>query len=137
MKLVIGISKGSGSQKNDRDGKWLHDSQEDLETIDLWNSDDIERDMSRADGLLLSGGSDVDTARYNQPELAVHCSDIDPARDALEFRLLELAAERELPVLAICRGEQLVNVFHGGTLIPHLPDALGGSQAHQKDGEEA
>jgi len=136
MSLVIGISKGSGSQKYDRYGIWLHNTQEDLETIDLWTSDDIERDMARVDALLLSGGSDIDPARYNQPELAVHCSDIDPARDALEFRLLELAAERELPVLAICRGEQLVNVFYGGTLIPHLPDVLDGSEAHQKDGEQ-
>jgi putative glutamine amidotransferase len=135
MSLIIGISKGSGSAKYGRYREWLLRSGEDIETIDFTASDDVERDMARVDGLLLSGGSDIDPARYGHPELADRCSDIDAERDALEFRLLEIAAERELPVLAICRGEQLVNIFHGGTLIPHLPDELGGSVAHQKDGE--
>ena len=135
MSLIIGISKGSGSPKYGRYREWLLESGEDIETIDLSVSDDVDGDMERVDGLLLSGGSDIDPARYGHPELADKCSDIDDIRDALELRLLELAGERELPVLAICRGEQLVNVFHGGTLIPHLPDALAGSQAHQKDGD--
>ena len=71
------------------------------------------------DGLVLLGGSDVDPIRYGetrQPETETPESE----RDAVEFSLLETALERDLPVLAICRGLQLVNVFHGGTLIQHL-----------------
>jgi len=135
MSLVIGISKGSGSEKYKRYAQWLHNSGEDVETIDLITSPDVEKDMKRVDALLLTGGSDVDPERYHQPEAGPLCSDIDRERDALEFRLLEIAGERDLPVLAICRGAQVLNVHHGGTLVPHLPDTLQGREDHQKDGE--
>lgn len=76
------------------------------------------------DGLILTGGLDV------QPELygAERHPLTDPARpdrDAWELALLRGAEERGMPVLAICRGLQLANVAHGGTLHQHLPDALG------------
>jgi putative glutamine amidotransferase len=70
-------------------------------------------------GLLLTGGTDVAPARYGQsPQPETEPS--DEARDELELRLLREAIERDLPVLAICRGMQLFNVFHGGTLLQHL-----------------
>ncbi len=88
--------------------------------------------MDRMDGLVLTGGTDVDPARYGAavPELgaasgpAVHPTTppLDPARDAVELALLDAALERGLPVLAICRGLQLVNVSRGGTLHAHLTD---------------
>lgn len=136
MSLTIGISKGSGSEKYKRYAAWLHRSGEDVETIDLSASTDVEGDMARVDALLLTGGSDIDPNRYHQPEAESVCSDIDRERDALEFRLLEIAEERDLPVLAICRGLQVLNVHHGGTLIPHLPDVLQGREDHQKDGDK-
>ncbi len=134
--LVIGVSKGSGSEKYKRYGDWLLRSGEDIEVVDLSASDDPGRDMARVDALLLSGGPDVDPVRYDHPEHEPLCSDIDRDRDALEFRLLEIADERDLPVLAICRGLQVLNIHRGGTLIPHLPARLGGREDHQKDGEE-
>lgn len=79
--------------------------------------------LDRIDGLILSGGSDVDPARYGQsphPE-----SSWRPDRDVSEFLLLEGARERDLPMLAICRGLQLLAVASGGQLHQHLPDALG------------
>lgn len=75
--------------------------------------------LSGFDGLVLVGGTDVDPIRYGeapQPETEAP----DRERDAIEFALLEHALERDLPVLAICRGLQLLNVFHGGSLIQHL-----------------
>jgi gamma-glutamyl-gamma-aminobutyrate hydrolase PuuD len=71
------------------------------------------------DGLLLTGGSDIDPARYGQ-ERDRHTGEPDPDRDELEFNLLRDALEIDLPVLAICRGMQLFNIFHGGTLMQHL-----------------
>lgn len=71
-------------------------------------------------GLLLSGGSDVNPKHYGQQRLRQSESP-DDLRDELEMRLLRQALVAELPVLAICRGLQLFNVFHGGTLIQHLP----------------
>ena len=71
------------------------------------------------DGLVLVGGTDVDPMRYGearQPETEAP----DSERDAIEFSLLAYALAQDLPVLAICRGLQVLNVFHGGSLIQHL-----------------
>lgn len=70
-------------------------------------------------GLVLTGGSDVDPALYAEAKHP-ETEEPDPARDALEASLLEEALTRDIPVLAICRGLQFLNVFHGGTLIQHL-----------------
>ena len=76
------------------------------------------------DGLILTGGLDVQPELYGAPRHPL----TDPARpdrDAWELALFEGAEERRMPVLAICRGLQLVNVARGGTLHQHLPEALG------------
>jgi putative glutamine amidotransferase len=75
--------------------------------------------MAGLQGLVLSGGTDVNPARYGaapHPDLETP----DDARDEKEIRLLDEALAADLPVLAICRGMQLFNVAHGGTLIQHL-----------------
>jgi putative glutamine amidotransferase len=76
--------------------------------------------LAGLDGLVLTGGSDVNPALYGQ-ERTRECDAPDDARDELEVRLLQEAIAADLPVLAICRGLQMFNVFHGGTLIQHLP----------------
>jgi putative glutamine amidotransferase len=75
--------------------------------------------VQHLDGLVLSGGADVEPARYGaQPEEDLGVLETD--RDEWEFTLYEAARERDLPILAICRGFQLVNVAHGGTLNQHV-----------------
>lgn len=76
---------------------------------------------ARVDGLVLTGGTDVDPARYGADAGAIAMPS-DPARDADELALLDAVLGRGRPVLAICRGAQLVNVGRGGTLHRHLPD---------------
>jgi putative glutamine amidotransferase len=71
------------------------------------------------DGLLLTGGSDVNPKLYGQPR-AAESDPPEDARDELEMRLLKEALAADLPVLAICRGLQIFNVVCGGTLIQHL-----------------
>ncbi len=75
-------------------------------------------------GLLLAGGGDLDPSRYGQPA-DERVYGIDPDRDEIELALVSAALERGVPVLAICRGAQVVNVAHGGTLYQHLPEPLG------------
>jgi len=83
-----------------------------------------EATVAALDGLVLVGGADVDPARYHQ-EPGPHTIGVDPRRDAHELGLLAAALDRDLPVLAICRGLQLLNVAGGGTLHQHLPDVVG------------
>lgn len=73
-------------------------------------------------GLVLSGGSDVDPALYGESK-SPECGSVDRERDDYEIGLLRIALQRDVPVLAICRGMQLLNVAQGGTLIQHLPNS--------------
>jgi putative glutamine amidotransferase len=85
--------------------------------------------LERLDGLLLSGGVDIDPALFDQtphPELRR----VDRARDDLELALTREAVRRDLPILAICRGIQVLNVALGGTLLQHLPSEVAGSERH-------
>jgi putative glutamine amidotransferase len=86
--------------------------------------------LERIDGLMLIGGADIDPASYGEArDPATEAT--YPERDAFELALMRGAIEREMPVLGICRGMQLINVAFGGTLIQDLtgPD---GSNAHRK-----
>lgn len=82
------------------------------------------------DGLVLTGGGDIDPARYGAlPHAQVYGVDRD--RDACELEVLGAALSKRLPILAICRGMQLINVALGGTLHQHLPDLVGEDVAHR------
>jgi putative glutamine amidotransferase len=77
--------------------------------------------LARVDALLLTGGADVDPARYGQPRHP-ETYGVSAVRDGFEEALVRAAIERRMPVLAICRGIQVLNVALGGTLVQHLPD---------------
>ncbi|HEV7957252.1 MAG TPA: gamma-glutamyl-gamma-aminobutyrate hydrolase family protein [Marisediminicola sp.] len=84
----------------------------------------VDRVLDSIDGLVLSGGADVDPARYGQEaheKTAIPRAD----RDAWEHALIRRAIDREVPFLGICRGAQLLNVALGGTLHQHLPEIVG------------
>lgn len=90
----------------------------------LVDSDIAERVLDCLDGLVITGGKDVDPVAYGQPP---HPTTDEPGRqrDVWEFTLLSAALKRQLPVLGICRGAQVVNIALGGTLHQHLPDVIG------------
>ncbi|MGA8369309.1 MAG: gamma-glutamyl-gamma-aminobutyrate hydrolase family protein [Acidimicrobiales bacterium] len=77
--------------------------------------------LGRADGLVLTGGGDLEPGRYGA-EQSPESKGIDPERDQAEVGLVSEAVALRLPVLAICRGMELLNVARGGTLVQHLPD---------------
>jgi putative glutamine amidotransferase len=80
--------------------------------------------VARLDGLVLSGGSDIDPARYHSPQDEA-TGPVYPERDSAELALCAAALDRGLPLLGICRGLQVINVTLGGTLHQHLPDVVG------------
>ena len=86
--------------------------------------DSVEETLDVLDALVLSGGADVDPATYGAARHR-ETTRTQPDRDRAELALLGAALERDLPVLAICRGMQLLNVHHGGSLHQHLPDLVG------------
>jgi putative glutamine amidotransferase len=82
----------------------------------------IEEILSVVDGLLLSGGGDIDPERYGDTEVHDRTYGIHELRDELELALVREAVERDIPLLCICRGIQILNVALGGTLIQDVPD---------------
>jgi putative glutamine amidotransferase len=96
------------------------------------NRRECERVLENVDGLVLTGGEDVDPRRYNGT-VTSHVGAISPERDELEWTLLELALLHELPVLAICRGMQLLNVYLGGDLYPDVSEHASAYVQHRFD----
>ena len=101
---------------------WIR-GQPDVEIIKLSYHENNPGDVERCDGIMLTGGNDINPRLYNQPEYLVYChqKDIDEKRDEFEWKVLQHTEERQLPILGICRGLQFVNVFFGGTLVPDIP----------------
>jgi putative glutamine amidotransferase len=91
--------------------------------------------LARLDGLVLSGGGDLDPQFSGAAHASVYGA--CPERDAFEIALARAAVERDLPTLAICRGLQVLNVARGGTLHGHLPDVVGEAVAHRRGQTEA
>jgi len=81
------------------------------------------------DGLFLAGGVDIDPANYGE-QRRNYCGPSDPARDAVEIKLLQWAAKERLPVLGVCRGVQMINVAYGGTLFQDLQIERGDAEKH-------
>jgi gamma-glutamyl-gamma-aminobutyrate hydrolase PuuD len=98
--------------------------------------DAIEETVDGLDGLVFSGGSDLDPELYGQ-EPHPETNGIVPERDQAEIALLRAALERDMPVLAICRGSQVLNVALGGDLVQHLPEVIGDEKHKHTPGQFA
>ena len=93
----------------------------------------IDETLDALDGVVFSGGSDIDPAEYGH-ELHPETNGTRPERDRGEFALLRAALDRDMPVLAVCRGSQVLNVARGGDLVQHLPDLVGDEKHKQTPG---
>ena len=105
------------------------------EPVVLSNRQDPRAVLDRVDGILLTGGLDVDPALYGEaPHPATEAS---PERDRFEVPLSQAALERDVPVLAICRGVQVLNVAAGGTLVQDIPSQEPSDIEHAPAGKRA
>jgi len=124
-KFLLGISKASGSDNYKKYKTAIESISNDFEIVDLYalSYDSALIIMNKIDGLILSGGPDIHPIHFGKIEDTVLCS-IDLHRDSLEFALIDIAYQREIPILGICRGLQLLNVYKGGTLYTDIPSQL-------------
>jgi putative glutamine amidotransferase len=102
-----------------------------LPPLDL---DDVEPLLDRLDGICLSGGPDMDPGTYGgryHPQLGP----LEPELDSWELAIARACDARGVPMLAICRGQQVLNVARGGNLFQHLPEEPGGEVAHRLPGK--
>jgi putative glutamine amidotransferase len=98
---------------------------------ELTPDDALPHALEGCAGVMLTGGVDVDPREYGEPD--VHPTvEIDPVRDRYELALAKEALARDLPILAICRGAQVLNTAAGGTLVQDIPSALPGTLDHQQ-----
>jgi len=97
------------------------------------SAEGVEETLDAIDGLVLSGGADLDPATYGaEPHTTTDMP--QTRRDAGELALLRAALDRDLPTLAICRGSQLLNVVRGGDLVQHLPEVVGDERHKETPG---
>ncbi len=93
---------------------------------------DLQSILDTVDGLILSGGSDLDPTLYGDSTLHEYTYGIDPERDSFEMALFRLAVDQDKPVLGICRGIQSINVALGGTLIQDINSTLPAPVVHRQ-----
>jgi putative glutamine amidotransferase len=120
QKIVIGVTDCS---KYSNYSNWILGCNEAVEVVQLSHQTNNLNDIKKCRGVVLTGGEDVHPRFYNKPELYKYCyeDDVSEARDEFEWKVLEYTESNNIPVLGICRGLQIANVFFGGTLIPDIP----------------
>lgn len=135
MKPLVGLSPLYDDEKR---GLWMRPGYLDvlyacgaIPLVLPFDSDavDVDQMLSICSGLILTGGVDINPRLYGEEPMP-ECGDIQGIRDDLEYRLLDRALQRDMPVLGICRGSQLLNVFLGGTLFQDLPTQKSDSINH-------
>lgn len=115
-KLIIGITN---TAKYPSYQKWIEE-EAGVKVVCLTKENGL-KEMENCDGVLLSGSvEDIHPRFYNKPEYLSLCDSPDERRDEFELQLIRKLRDRQTPILGICRGLQIVNVFFGGTLIPNI-----------------
>jgi gamma-glutamyl-gamma-aminobutyrate hydrolase PuuD len=102
---------------------WLKKANPTIETRQFYGIplDSMNYFLQQADGMVLGGGEDVNPLIYNKPEYDTLCEGYDNYRDSIELLMIRYSMKNKTPIFGICRGQQILNVGNGGTLIPDIP----------------
>ncbi len=119
--VKIALSKSSPNYVN-----WINKGDSSIIVIDLNNMkpEEARRKLHECSGLILTGGGDIDPSLYKEEGNRGNCTDIDGNRDLLEKTMIDEALALRMPILGICRGEQMLNVYSGGSLITDIPSFM-------------
>lgn len=126
--IRVAVSKTSGTYES-----WIKKVEPEAVIVSMYGRtiDSALNLLSTCSGLLLTGGEDVNPARYGKENELSKCEEIDNYRDSLEFALIKKAIRLKMPVFGICRGEQILNVALGGTLLTDIPTDEGTTVSHR------
>ncbi|MBP0981536.1 MAG: gamma-glutamyl-gamma-aminobutyrate hydrolase family protein [Oscillospiraceae bacterium] len=139
MRPVILLTAGYEISPNGQQRRYLFQNYADAITLaggipllPLDNGELADELFDLCDGILFTGGPDLEPKLYNQEKLP-QCGRIDDDRDFMEYRLLKRFEKGEKPIFGICRGLQILNVYFGGTLWQDIPTQLGGKHSGGDD----
>ena len=127
-KTTIILSKSSKNYVS-----WIE--KENVIVLDAWSIKNTDSILSLADGIILTGGEDINPLEYNDTVNIKVCGLINYQRDTLERKLFDYAFKNKIPLVGVCRGMQMMNVASGGTLYGDLPTEIGTAVVHRNNGE--
>ncbi|RTL60027.1 MAG: gamma-glutamyl-gamma-aminobutyrate hydrolase family protein [Sphingobacteriales bacterium] len=122
-KLTIGITAHCRKCHWDIYANWIKGVDPDIDVLRISNRDYVTLESGRFDGMLLAGGQDVHPLFYGKPEYykLLNPTNVAWRRDEFELEVIRKTLQQQKPLLGICRGLQITNVYFGGTLIPDIP----------------
>ena len=113
--------------------KWMED--DNVIIIDAYNIKNTDSILALADGIILTGGEDINPLEYSDTVNIKLCGTINFSRDTLERKLFNFAFKNNLPLIGVCRGMQMMNVASGGSLYGDIPAEIGTTVIHRSNGE--
>jgi putative glutamine amidotransferase len=131
---IIAITKAHGSESYQQYKNWIQASNPNIQVIDLYGLtiDSISFLLKNIDGLIISGGPDINPNLYHEDSIAYLCETPDNYRDSIEMMSLQYSFSHHIPILGICRGHQIMNVFFGGSLYADIPTQVINNTNHRK-----
>ena len=127
-KKTIILSKTSTNYIN-----WLVD--DNINIINAYESNNLDSILLIADGIVLTGGEDINPLMYGDSSNLQLCEKMDFRRDTIEKILFDFSLSEQIPFIGVCRGMQMMNVAYGGTLYGDLPTEIGELVTHRNNGE--
>ena len=127
-KITIILSKASSNYI-----KWIED--ENVIILDAYTIKNTDSILVVADGIILTGGEDINPLEYNDTSNIKVCGKINFSRDTLERKLFDFAFKNKLPLVGVCRGMQMMNVASGGSLYGDIPTEIGTTVVQRNNGE--